>query len=127
VIRNTFLVKLDHVTVHDGTAAECFDVTAVQAQTIMKQGNDNMQLLVLNTMFIGSLKSNIWDKVLETGPTKIQESVMLAREIKIISCDGRDNPAKGAYISAVTADVDPAVTAQDVDGMSTRLMQFGAE
>jgi hypothetical protein len=41
--------------------------------------------------------------------------VKLAREIKIISRDGRDKPAKGAYISAVAADNDPAVSAEDVD------------
>jgi hypothetical protein len=115
VFRDAFLVKPDHVTVHDGTAAERFDLTVVQAQALMKRGIDNMQLLVMNTMFIGGLKSDIRDKVLETGPTRIQESVKLAREIEIISRDGRDKPAKGAYISAVAADDDPAVSAKDVD------------
>jgi hypothetical protein len=115
VFRDAFLVKPYHVTVHDGTAAKRFDLTVVQAQALMKRGIDNMQLLVMNTMFIGGLKSEIRDKVLETGPTRVQELVQLAREIKIISCDGRDKPAKGAYISAVTADDEPAVPAYDVD------------
>jgi hypothetical protein len=115
VFRDAFLVKPDHVTVHDGTAAERFDLTEVQAQALMKRGIDNMQLLVMNTMFIGGLKSEIRDKVLETGPTRVQESVKLAREIEIISRDGRDKPARGAYISAVDADDDPAVSAEDVD------------
>jgi hypothetical protein len=106
VFRDAFLIKPDHVTVHDGTAAESFDLMVVQAQALMKRGIDNMQLLIMNTMFIGGLKSDIWDKVLETGPTRIQESVKLAREIKIIS---RDKLAKGAYILAVAADDDPAV------------------
>jgi hypothetical protein len=115
VFRDAFLVKPDHVTVHDGTDAERFGLTVVQAQALMKRGIDNMQLLVMNTMFIGGLKSEIRDKVLETGPTQIQESVKLAREIEIISRDGRDKPARGAYISAVDADDDPAVSAEDVD------------
>jgi hypothetical protein len=74
-----------------------------------------MQLLVMNTMFIGGLKPDIRDKVLETGPTRIQEAVRLAREIEIISHDGRDKPAKGAYISAVHTADDPAMSAEDVD------------
>jgi hypothetical protein len=81
----------------------------------MKRGIDNMQLLVMNMMFIGGLKPDIRDKVLETGPTRIQEAVKLAREIEIIFRDGRDKPAKGAYISAVSTEDDPAMAAEDVD------------
>ena len=115
VFRDAFLVKPDHVTVHDGTDAERFGLTVVQAQALMKRGIDNMQLLVMNTMFIGGLRPDIRDKVLETGPTRIQEAVKLAREVEIIFRDGRDKPAKGAYISAVRAEDDPAMAAEDVD------------
>jgi hypothetical protein len=115
VFRDAFLVKPDHVTVHDGTDAERFALTVVQAQALMKRGIDNMQLLVMNTMFIGGLRPDIRDKVLETGPTRIQEAVKLAREVEIIFRDGRDKPAKGAYISAVHTADDPALSAEDVD------------
>jgi hypothetical protein len=97
VFRDAFLVKPDHVTVHDGTAAKRFELTVVQAQTLMKRGINNMQLLVMNTMFIGGLKPKIRDKVLETGPTRIQEAVKLAREIEIISRDGRKSGQGSVY------------------------------
>jgi hypothetical protein len=57
VFCDAFLVKLDHAMVHDGTADERFELTAVQAQAIMKRVFDIMQLLVMNTMLIGGLKS----------------------------------------------------------------------
>jgi hypothetical protein len=69
----------------------------------MKRGIDKMQLLVMNTMFQGGLKEEIRSKVLEKGPTLIQESVKLAREFEIISKD-KSKSEKGNYIASVSPD-----------------------
>jgi hypothetical protein len=104
------------VTTHGGTAAERFELTEVQAQALMKRGINNMQLLVMNTMFIGGLKEEIHTKVLETGPTQIQASVKLAREIEIISKDKKEKVEKGAYINSVQASHDAAaLPAEDIE------------
>lgn len=102
VFRDAFMEKPAHVTTHGGTAAERYDLTEAQAQTLMKRGINNMQLLVMNTMFIGGLKEEIRTRVLETGPTKIQDSVALAREIEIIVRDKKDKNEKGSYVNSVT-------------------------
>ena len=116
VFRDAFLVKPAHVTTHGGTEAERFALTEVQAQALMKRGIDNMQLLVMNTMFIGGLKEEIRTKVLETGPTQIQASVKLAREIEIISKDKKDKVEKGAYINSVEVSSDAAaLPAEDIE------------
>jgi hypothetical protein len=79
VFRDAFLVKPAHATMFDGVADERHSLTEAQAVLIMKRGIDKMQLLVMNTMFQGGLKEEIRSKVLEKGPTLIQESVKLAR------------------------------------------------
>jgi hypothetical protein len=73
----------------------------------MKRGIDKMQLLVMNTMLQGSLKEEIRSKVLEKGPTLIQESVKLAREFEIISKD-KTKSEKGNYIALVSPNDDTA-------------------
>ena len=115
VFRDAFLAKPAHVTDFDGTAEERFTLTAAQAQTLMARGINNMQLLIMNTMFIGGLREEIRTKVLETGPTRIHETVELAREIEIIAGEKR-KPDKGSYINSVTGeDTDPTVDAEDND------------
>ena len=101
VFRDAFLVKPAHVTTYDGVADECHGLTEVQAALIMKCGIEKMQLLVMNTMFQGGLKEEIRSKVLEKGPTLIQESVKLAREFEIISKD-KNKTEKGNYIALVS-------------------------
>ena len=103
VFRDAFMVKPPHVTEHGGTAAERFDLTEANAQVLMLRGINNMQLLVMNTMFIGGLKEEIRTKVLETGPTQIQESVKLAREFEIISQERKEKTEKGTYVHSVSA------------------------
>ena len=103
VFRDAFLVKPAHVTTFDGAAEERHGLTEVQAALIMKRGIDKMQLLVMNTMFQGGLKEEIRSKVLEKGPTLIQESVKLAREFEIISKD-KSKSEKGNYIASVSPD-----------------------
>ncbi len=101
------------MTTHGGTAAEHFELTEVQAEALMKQGIDNMQLLVMNTMFIGGLKEEICTKVLETGPTQIQASVKLAREFEVISKNKKEKVEKGAYVNFVQACPHEAVLPAD--------------
>jgi hypothetical protein len=57
-----------------------------------------MQLLMMNTVFIGGLREEIRVKVLETGPTRIQESVDLARQIEVIV---HDKKVKGTTVSSI--------------------------
>jgi len=116
VFRDAFLVKPAHVTTHGGTVAERQGLAEAQAQVLMRRGIDNMQLLVMNTMFIGGLKEEIRTRVLEKGPTLIRESVSLAREIEIISKDKKDKVEKGAYINAIGAqNEDAAPDADEID------------
>lgn len=103
VFRDAFMIKPAHVTQHGGTAAERFDLTEANAQTIMLRGINNMQLLVMNTMFIGGLKDEIRSKVLETGPTLIQDSVKLAREFEIITREKKERNEKGVYVHTIAA------------------------
>ena len=57
-----------------------------------------MQLLMMNTVFIGGLREEIRVKVLETGPTRIQESVDLARQIEVIV---HEKKVKGTTVSSI--------------------------
>lgn len=115
VFRDAFMSKPAHVTAFDGTAAERYDVTVAQAETLMLRGINSMQLLIMNTMFIGGLREEIRTKVLETGPTRIHETVELAREIEIITGE-KKKPERGSYISSITEEgTDPAVAADDSD------------
>ena len=48
-----------------------------------------MQLLMLNKVFLGGLREEIRNRVLEIGLTKPDDSVKAAREIKSINNDWR--------------------------------------
>ncbi len=54
---------------------------------VMSQGIERMQLLMMNTVFLGGLRDDIRTRVLEESPTKPQESVKAAREIESILND----------------------------------------
>ena len=71
-----------------------------------------MILLMMNTMFTGGLKEEICNKVLEQGPTRIQESVNLTREIEIIHKDKREKLEKGHYVAAIGSE-EAAVTTEE--------------
>jgi hypothetical protein len=58
-----------------------------------------MQLLMLNTMFLGGLKEEICNQVLEEGPTQPDESVKAPREIESILNDKRRD--KGIVITSI--------------------------
>jgi hypothetical protein len=55
----------------------------------MLQGVNRMQLLMLNTVFLGGLREDIRTRILEEGPTQPDESAKLAREMESIINDWR--------------------------------------
>ena len=58
-----------------------------------------MQLLMLNTMFLGGLKEEIRNRVLKDGPTEPENSVKAAREIETILNDKKKD--KGVFITSI--------------------------
>jgi hypothetical protein len=50
-------------------------ITQAQADEVMGQGVTRMQLLMLNTMYLGGLKEEICNCMLEDGPTEPEASV----------------------------------------------------
>ncbi len=75
--------------------------TATQAEcnTLLKQGVERMQLLMLNTVFLGGLREEIQNRVLEDGPTKPDDSVKAAREIESIINDRQKE--KGFHVTSI--------------------------
>jgi hypothetical protein len=65
----------------------------------MGQGVTRMQLLMLNTMFLGGLKEEICNRVLKDGPTEPENSVKAAREIETIHNDKKKD--KGVLITSI--------------------------
>ena len=95
--RNAYEVKPAHTITYTGTLPG----TATQAECneVLKQGVKRMQLLMLNTVFLGGLKEEIRNRVLESGPTEPDESVKAAREIESIISDKKRD--KGVYVTSI--------------------------
>jgi hypothetical protein len=95
--RNAYQTKPDHTVTFVGTLPG----TATQAEcdVILKQGVERMQLLMLNTVFLGGLKEEIRSRVLEDGPTNPEESVKAAREIESIINGKRRE--KGFHVTSI--------------------------
>ena len=74
-------------------------ITQAQADEILGQGVRRMQLLMLNTMFLGGLKEEIRNRVLKDGPTEPENSVKAAREIETILNDKKKD--KGVFITSI--------------------------
>jgi hypothetical protein len=100
--RNAYQTKPDHTTTYVGTMHD--GITQAHADEIMLQGVTQMQLLMLNTMFLGGLKEEIRNRVLEGGPTHPDNSVEAAREIESILNDKRRD--QGVVITSIE-DGDP--------------------
>ena len=99
VFKDAYRDKPAHVlTTPDVAAADQDDMDVIRLGGILA-----MQLLMMNTVFIGGLREEIRKKVLEAGPTQIQDSVDLARQIEVIV---QEKKAKGAVISSVKDDED---------------------
>ena len=101
VFRDAYQIKPAHVLTCPGAAAaDRHGLAQDEADDIRLGGIMAMQLLMMNTVFIGGLREEIRVKVLETGPTKIQESVDLARQIEVIV---HEKKVKGTTVSSIEA------------------------
>jgi hypothetical protein len=75
------------------------ELPSLKQMKSLLQGVTRMQLLMLNTMFLGGLKEEICNRVLEEGPMKPNDSVKAAREIESILNDKRRD--KGVVITSI--------------------------
>ncbi|MGI9142027.1 MAG: C2HC-type zinc finger protein [Fluviibacter sp.] len=101
--RNAYSTKPDHVTTYDG---DVHGLPQATCNTIMGQGLKRMELLMMNTVFTGGLREDIRAKVLEEGPTQIEESVKLAREIETILEKKRD---RSVFVTSIGEEESPEV------------------
>jgi hypothetical protein len=95
--RNAYQTKPDHTVTFVGTLPG----TATQAEcnVVLKQGVERMQLLMLNTVFLGGLREEIRNRVLEDGPTNPDDSVKAARDIESIINDKRKE--RGFHVTSI--------------------------
>jgi Retrotransposon gag protein len=103
MFRNAYQSKPAHTTTYVGTLHGA--ITQAEADEIMGQGVTRMQLLMLNTMFLGGLKEEICNRVLKDGPTEPDASVKAAREIETILNDKRKE--KGVFITSIEEEEEP--------------------
>lgn len=101
--RNAYSTKPAHVTTYVGNLGP---LAQGDANNIMGQGLKRMELLVMNTVFQGGLREEIRTKVLEEGPTQIEESVKLAREIETILDKKKD---RSVFVASVSNEEDNEV------------------
>lgn len=107
--RNAYSAKPDHVTTHVG---ERHGLNQANANNIMAQGIKRMELLMMNTVFLGGLREDIRSRVLEEGPTQIEESVKLARDIEAILERKRD---RAVFVASVGDEEDEDEEVLEVD------------
>jgi hypothetical protein len=95
---NAYKVKPDHTTTYEG---DLMGRTQAEMDKAMGQGIERMQLLMMNTVFLGGLRDEIRTRVLEESPTKPQESVKAAREIESILNDKKSQPQRGFHVTSI--------------------------
>ena len=105
--RNAYKEKPGHVTTYVGNT---HGATQAQADEIMGQGLKRMELLVMNTVFTGGLKEDIRNKVLEEGPTQIEESVKLARDIEAILDKKKD---RSVFVASMSHEEDQEIEVEE--------------
>jgi hypothetical protein len=93
--RDAYAAKPPVVTTHVGAQ---HGSTLAQCNEIRLKGVMAMQLMVMNTVFLGGLREELRTKVLEQAPTEIHNSVRLARELEVIV---HDRKARGTHVSAI--------------------------
>jgi hypothetical protein len=103
IFPNAYQSKPAHTTTYMGTLHGA--ITQAQADEIMGQGVTRMQLLMLNTMFLGGLREEIRNRVLKDGPTEPDASMKAAREIESI-LNGKKKE-KGVYITSIEEEEEP--------------------
>jgi len=95
--RNAYQTKPDHTVTFVGTLPGA--ATQAECNVVLKQGVERMQLLMLNTVFLGGLREEIRNRVLEDGPTNPDDSVKAARDIESIINDKRKE--KGFHVTSI--------------------------
>ncbi len=95
--RNAYQTKPDHTVTFVGTLPGT--ATQVECNAVLKQGVECMQLLMLNTVFLGGLREEIRNRVLEDGPTNPDDSVKAARDIESIINGKRKE--KGFHVTSI--------------------------
>ncbi len=95
---NAYKVKPNHTTTYEG---DLMGQTQAEMNKAMGQGIERMQLLMMNTVFLGGLRDDIRTRVLEESPTKPQESVKAAREIESILNDKKSQPQRGFHVTSI--------------------------
>jgi hypothetical protein len=81
----------------------------------MGQGIECMQLLMMNTVFLGGLHEEIWNRVLEEALTQPQLSVAAAHEIESI-LNKRALPQSGFRVTCIDGtDEDDGTDVGEVD------------
>jgi hypothetical protein len=108
--RNAYSTKPDHVTTYVG---DLHGAAQADANRIMSQGLKRMELLMMNTVFMGGLREDIRTKVLEEGPTQIEDSVKLAREIESILDKKKDRSVFVASVSNAEEDAEVLEVEED--------------
>jgi hypothetical protein len=93
-----YKVKPDHTTTYKG---DLMGRTQAEMDKALGQGIERMQLLMMNTVFLGGLRDEIWTRVLEESPTKPQDSVKAAREIESILNDKKGQPQRGFHVTSI--------------------------
>jgi hypothetical protein len=93
--------------------------TQAQADDIRLRGIMAMQLMVMNTVFLGGLREELRTKVLEQAPAQIQDSVRLARELEVII---HDRKTKGSHIASIQEE--PENTEENPDPEEEEIINF---
>jgi hypothetical protein len=107
--RNAYRDKPAHVTTFVGDA---HGLNQANANSVMAQGLKRMELLMMNTVFLGGLREEIRNKVLEEGPTEIDESIKLARDIEAILEKKKD---RVVFVASVEDEAEEDAEVLDVD------------
>jgi hypothetical protein len=94
---NAYKTKPDHTVTYEG---DLMGRTQAEMNKAMGQGITRMQLLMMmNTVFLGGLREEIGNRVLEEAPTKPDESVKAAREIESILNDKKTQ--RGFHVTSI--------------------------
>jgi len=84
---NAYQTKPAHTVTYMGALPG--NTNLEECNKILLHGINQMQLLMLNTVFLGGLREEICTRVLEEGSTEPDESAKAAREIMSILNDKR--------------------------------------
>jgi hypothetical protein len=84
------------------TRATFLGLTQAQMNKAMGQGIGQMQLCIINIVFLGGLQEDIHNRVVEEASTKPKLSVVAAREIESILNDKKKD--KDVFVNSINGD-----------------------